>query len=183
MNSNYYFPSVISYVVENKSLYIPKVFSTISKEYMISIFETLGIGMVNHIDFVPKITSNGKIYNSAYIHFDYWYNNLNNQNFQYNLNFSVQNTIVYDAPWYWLVFENKAEKKDYSIPRKKINLDNLNKVDDIIKDTVDDKKKMKIYEKIYENEEKNKIVKQRMFLPRVLTKPGGCTSVNVSIQY
>jgi len=141
MNANpsynsYYVPTA---TVENISIYIPKVFGNISKERMIAIFELLYIGMVNHIDFVPKVGANGKPYNSAYVHFDFWYSNISNQNLQERLKNSIETRIVYDDPWYWIVLENKATKKDYSIPKPKINLDGL---------------------------------KEKLFLPRVLTNEG-----------
>jgi hypothetical protein len=114
-----------SFTVNNISLYIPKVFENITKEKMTSIFEFLDIGMINHIDFVTKVDNKGKPYNSAYIHFDFWYSNISNQNLQERLKNSIECRIVYDDPWYWIVLENKATKKDYSIPKPKINLEGL----------------------------------------------------------
>ena len=116
-----------SFTVNNISLYIPKVFENITKERMASIFEFLDIGMINHIDFVTKVDNKGKPYNSAYIHFDFWYSNISNENLQERLKNSIDCRIVYDDPWYWIVLENKATKKDYSIPRPKINLEELPK--------------------------------------------------------
>lgn len=113
--------------VNNISLYIPKVFENITKERMASIFEFLDIGMINHIDFVTKVDNKGKPYNSAYIHFDFWYSNISNENLQERLKNSIECRIVYDDPWYWIVLENKATKKDYSVPRPKINLEGLPK--------------------------------------------------------
>ena len=134
--------------IQNTSIYIPRVFSNISKEKMVFIFEMLSIGKVKNIDFIGKITSTGKKYNSAYVHFEYWYDNVSNHNLQNRLlNCSDKETrIVYDDPWYWIVLENKAQKKDYTVPRQRIN------VDEVIQHVKNENEKKKI-----------------MFLPRVLT--------------
>jgi len=134
--------------IQNISIYIPRVFTNITKERMTSIFKMLDIGVVKDIDFIAKFTTKGDKYNSAYVHFDYWYDNISNQNLQNRLlNQSDKETrIVYDDPWYWIVLENKAQKKDYSVPRQRINVAEL----------ADYVKK--------ENEKK-----KSMFVPRVLT--------------
>lgn len=140
--------SMSSSIQQNISIYIPRVFSNISKERMESIFELLSIGKVKNIDFIAKFTSKGDKYNSAYVHFDYWYDNISNQNLQNRLlNHSDKETrIVYDDPWYWIVLENKAQKKDYSVPNQRINVTGL----------------MEEVKKVREEKEK-------MFVPRILT--------------
>ena len=134
--------------IQNISIYIPRVFSNISKERMVGIFQILDIGVVKDIDFIAKITPKGNKYNSAYVHFDYWYDNISNQNLQSRLlNQSDKETrIVYDDPWYWIVLENKAQKKDYSVPNQRINVTGL----------------MEQVKKVREEKEK-------MFVPRILT--------------
>ena len=143
------------FIIDNMSIYIPKVFCNITKERITSILEFLDIGMVNHIDFVAKISSNGKVYNSAYIHFDFWYSNISNQNLQYRLKNSIESRIVYDDPWYWIVLENKATKRDYSVPKPKIKLDLLNDLDLIKKEVKEEVK-----------------ASDKLFLPRALTRDG-----------
>lgn len=134
--------------MQNISIYIPRVFANITKERMENIFENLDIGKVKNIDLISKITNKGEKYNSAYIHFDYWYDNTSNQNLQYRLlNQSDKETrIVYDDPWYWIVLLNKGSKKDYTVPNQKINVTGL----------------MEQVKKVREEKEK-------MFVPRVLT--------------
>jgi hypothetical protein len=132
--------------LENKSLYIPTVMAYITKEVMMDTFERFDIGMVDHIDFVAKINSKGKVYKSAYVHFVYWYTNTSNYNLHDRLNNSLGCRIVYNDPSYWIILENKSSKKDVNAPRSKINLDGL---------------------------------KETLFLPRVLTQPGGPTTVEV----
>ena len=140
--------------LENKSLYIPTVMFSMSKDVMMDTFERFGIGMVDHIDFVPKINSKGYVYKSAYVHFVYWYANTSNSNLHYRLNNSLGCRIVYNDPSYWIILENKSTKKDVFAPRTKINLDGL-------------------------KEDVKKEVKEKIFLPRVLTRPGGPTTVEV----
>ena len=68
--------------VPNVSLYIPHVFANFVKADIIEAFEKVFIGKVSKIDFVSKIGNDRKPYNSAYIHFEYWYDNAGAVNFQ-----------------------------------------------------------------------------------------------------
>ena len=49
-------------MLENMSVYIPHVFPNFTTEYIASVFENLGIGVVNHIDLVAKMDKHGKYY-------------------------------------------------------------------------------------------------------------------------
>ena len=60
----------INQTLENMSVYIPHVFPNFTKEYIASIFEDFGIGVVDHVDLVAKMDKHGKHYNAAYIHFE-----------------------------------------------------------------------------------------------------------------
>jgi len=96
--------------INNISLYIPHVFANISKEFIAEIFEKLRIGKILSIDFVYKLGRDAP-YNTAYVHFEYWYENTAAYNFQERvLNPEKEAKIIYDDPWYWIVFENKAKK-------------------------------------------------------------------------
>ncbi len=95
---------------ENMSLYIPHVFANISKERIVKIFEILSLGKVRDVDFVSKMGNSGS-YNSAYLHFDYWYDNVASQNFRERVKAENKEArIVYDDPWYWIVLQNKSKK-------------------------------------------------------------------------
>ena len=112
-------------LVKNMSLYIPHVFQNITKEKIITTFEKLDIGKVSDVELIIKITANdSRIYNSAYIHFQYWNNNITNRNIQSRLlNYPEKETrIVYDDPWFWSVLENKSKKRDYNMPKVRINI-------------------------------------------------------------
>jgi hypothetical protein len=97
--------------IANMSLYIPHVFPNFTGEYIAAVFEDLGIGSVDHVDLVSKLDHSGKPYNSAYIHFQYWYSGPIAENFQARVQDpSKEARIVHDDPWYWIILENTATK-------------------------------------------------------------------------
>ena len=108
----------------NISLYIPHVFANITKNKIVETFEKLRIGSINRIDFVNKKSKNGN-YNSVYIHFSQWYDNVASRNFQERvLDPNMEARIVYDEPWFWIVLENKGQKAGDR--KRSVNLDALN---------------------------------------------------------
>ena len=110
---------------DNISLYIPHVFANINRNRVADTFENLRIGNVKRVDIVSKRSSNGEHYNTVYIHFNYWYDNVASRNFQERvLDPNMEARIVYDEPWYWIVLENKSANK--SIGRKpRVNVEAL----------------------------------------------------------
>ena len=79
----------------------------------------LSLGVVIHIDFIPKKGKNGSKYNAVYIHFSKWFDNVATANFQENvLNPLKDAKLVYDEPWFWYVLPN-------TVPTAKSNLDPL----------------------------------------------------------
>ena len=113
--------------VPNVSLYIPHVFANFVKADIIEAFEKVFIGKVSKIDFVSKIGNDRKPYNSAYIHFEYWYDNAGAVNFQNRvLNPNQEARLIYDEPWYWIVLENKSKKHIPGERKPCINLGDLN---------------------------------------------------------
>jgi len=109
--------------VKNISLFIPHVFANYSKEDVAKVFEDLNIGKIKHIDFVSKLGENGKPFYAAYIHFEQWYENIVAINFQERvLNPDKQARIVYEDPWYWIVMENKAQKRNSGDRKLRINI-------------------------------------------------------------
>jgi hypothetical protein len=112
--------------VRNISLYIPRVFSNFTKKYIAEAFEKIFIGKVSKIDFVAKMY-NGTVYNSACIHFEYWYDNVAALNFQNRvLDPNQEARLIYDEPWYWIVLENKAKKRIQGERKLRINNNNNN---------------------------------------------------------
>ena len=108
----------INQSITNMSLFIPHVFSNISAERITAAFQDNDIGQVSHIDLVSKMDKNGQIYNSAYVHFAFWYQNSTAVNFQERvINPNQQAKLVYDDPWFWIVLKNSTEKHE-SVARK-----------------------------------------------------------------
>jgi hypothetical protein len=101
----------MSATIQNISLYIPHIFANYTKEDVAKVFDDLNIGKVKNIDFVSKMSPDGKFYNAAYIHFEEWYNTITTRNFQARvLDASKEARVMYEEPWYWIVLENKARK-------------------------------------------------------------------------
>ena len=115
------------------SIYIPHVFINISADLIKKTFEDLKYGKVKHIDLVDKMDKKGKIYQSAYIHFDYWFDNIACKNFQDRVkNPDKEARIVYKEPWFWICLENTSTNintnnvvKGRGENKVKINLDDL----------------------------------------------------------
>ena len=108
--------------ISNISLYIPHVFPNYTKEDVTEVFENQKIGKVSHVDFVSKMGQDGKVYNAAYIHFDFWCDTIANRNFQARIcDPAKEARIVYDEPWHWIVLENKARK--YAVGERKPRID------------------------------------------------------------
>ena len=102
--------------IEIESLYIAHVFPNINKKRIAQLFEKLNLARVSGIDFVSKIGKDGKPYNSAYIHIDYWFDNASASHFQEKIRSDAKESLlVYDDPWYWIVNENISPKKSLFI--------------------------------------------------------------------
>jgi len=114
----------MSNTIQNISLYIPHIFANYTKEDVSRVFEDLNIGKVKNIDFVSKMSKEGKVYNSAYIHFVEWYDTIVAYNFQSRvLDVNKEARLMYEDPWYWIVLENKAQKHNPGDRKTRINLD------------------------------------------------------------
>lgn len=100
------------------SLYIPRVFANITEKRIMDVFEKNEIGKVNHVDFVTKMGKDAKVYNSAYVHFDFWFDNVASQNIQDKLETGNETKIMYDDPWFWFVYKNTTKKNGGNGPRK-----------------------------------------------------------------
>jgi hypothetical protein len=108
----------IDFSIEIESLYIAKVFPNIHKKKIAQLFEKLFLARIKGIDLVPKIGRDGKAYNSAYIHIDYWFDNSSAKNFQEKIRSDAKEALlVYDDPWYWIVNENISQEKSKFIEK------------------------------------------------------------------
>ena len=111
------------------SIYIPHVFSNITEKKIMDTFCNLDIGKVSNVDLVGKVGKAGP-YNSAYVHFEYWTGVSHSINIQKKLKRGDKDVrIVYDDPWYWLIFENHAKKIAPNQRKTRIDLSGLNDLD------------------------------------------------------
>jgi len=102
----------MSSVNQSLSLFIPRVFANITQERIADIFHILGLGSVRRVDRVLKQDAQGAEYYSVYIHFEEWYESATVANFQERVtNPEKEARIVYDDPWWWIVLENKGQKR------------------------------------------------------------------------
>jgi hypothetical protein len=93
---------------------------------MIKTIEFQGLGKVKTIDFVEKMDKNGKLYNTAFVHFDYWYDNISSGHFQERVkNPDKEARIVYKDPWFWVCFENTGKKHIPGERKERINIKDL----------------------------------------------------------
>ena len=130
------------------SVYIPHVFGNVTKELMIKTIEFQSLGKVNKIDFVEKMGKNGNTYNSAFVHFEYWYDNISSVHFQERVkNPDKEARIVYKDPWFWVCFENTGKKHIPGERKERINLKGLYVNDNDLTNVFD-----------FEEEEKNEVV-------------------------
>jgi hypothetical protein len=93
------------------SLMIPRVFPQwIDEGKIIEIFHRQEIGKVYKVNIIRKPDEEGRNYPiyQAFIYFHLWYDNEIAYNFQQRIYYGKkQARVVYDDPWYWVVFENK----------------------------------------------------------------------------
>jgi hypothetical protein len=105
------------------SLFIPRVFANIGEDRIKRVFDSCGLGLVDRVDFVSKMDAKGQVYNSAYIHFKYWYNTASASNFVERVrNPNQEARVVYDDPWYWIVLENTGKRHGPGSRKQNINL-------------------------------------------------------------
>jgi hypothetical protein len=100
----------MSIQVKNISLFIPRVFLNISKEFISDTFYKMGFGQVSRVDLVYQ--NKPKPYNSAYIHFESWRVNKSSENLQQCIFREGKAKVVYDEPWFWIVLENTSRPEE-----------------------------------------------------------------------
>ena len=95
-------------VIKNISLFVPHVFPNFDETYIADVFAQFG--EVNRVDLVEKQDRNGKLFNSAYIHFEWWNVRPETFDFQKKIIEKEEARVYHDGPWYWIVLENTAKK-------------------------------------------------------------------------
>ena len=117
--------TVNDFSIEIESLYISHVFPNINKKRIAQLFEKLLLARITGIDLVPKMGKDGKPYNSAYIHINYWFDNTSAKNFQEKIRSDAKEALlVYDDPWYWIVNENFSADKSRFIEKAEEEIKN-----------------------------------------------------------
>jgi hypothetical protein len=117
MFSNTNIATPVDFSIEIESLYIAHVFPNIHKKKIAQLFEKLFLARIKGIDFVTKIGRDGKPYNSAYVHIDYWFDTSAAKHFQEKIRTDSEALLVYDEPWYWIVNENVSPEKSKFIQK------------------------------------------------------------------
>jgi len=109
---------------EITSIFIPRVFSNITKERITYVVEhKVPLGKVERID-VVNIDDK---FNRVFIHFQSWYDTEFVSVFKkLLLDETKQAKIVYDDPWYWIVLKN-TNRMANGEPKIKLNLDDETK--------------------------------------------------------
>ena len=125
---------------QHLSLMIPRVFPQwIDEAKIIDIFDKQHIGRVGKVSIKRKADDPGRDYPiyQAFIYFSVWYNTEIAYNFQQRIfGPKKQARVVYDDPWFWVVFENKKQKLSPADKRmlridaqtyaNQVNVDDLN---------------------------------------------------------
>jgi hypothetical protein len=98
-------------MVSGVSIYLPHVFSNISKDDVARTFEDkFNIGKIYKIECIPKVNEkNGHQYYSCFIFFKYWYDNANTQYILYRLHNGEQTRLFYSPDKYWVICHNQSE--------------------------------------------------------------------------
>jgi hypothetical protein len=161
---------------QSLSLYIPHVFANITKKTIIDTLEFQGIGKVKEIDFVEKMDKKGKLYNTAFVHFEQWYDNISALNFQERVkNPDKEARIVYNDPWFWVCFENKGKKQIPGARKETINLQEFSYIFEEEKNEVkldqetEDKFEKELLEEFNCDENYDMILYQKMEEPKKTT--------------
>lgn len=100
------------------SLCIARVFPNIKERRIRAIFRELGLGEIDHIDFVERHGRDGKPFNRVFIHMKQWADGfddlrrrlINNPPGNNSKNDESVFKIIYDDPWFWILSANTAQK-------------------------------------------------------------------------
>jgi hypothetical protein len=99
---------------QSLSLMIPRVFPQwIDEEKIVDIFHQQNIGRVYKVSIIrmPYSKKRGYPIYQAYVYFSAWYDNEIAYHFQQRIfGPRAQARVVYDDPWYWVVFENTKNR-------------------------------------------------------------------------
>ena len=98
------------------SLYIPFVNLSCTEEYISNIFRTLLIGEVSRVDLIKK--TGVKPHYMAFIHFNYWYDNIASNNLRGKILNDESIKIVYNDPHYWTAYKSRKPVTSITLEEK-----------------------------------------------------------------
>ena len=107
------------------SICIPRVFKSVPRDDIASVFEKLNLGAVDRIDMVAKINAHGESYNKVFVHFKQWNQTPDAQAARAKLLQGEEIKVVYSEPWFWKCSASRVDKptfRDYSAPPPRIDL-------------------------------------------------------------
>ena len=91
-----------------------------------NVFYNQEFGQVKHVDLIPKLNKRGEYYHCAFVHFHYWFDNIIARNMQERIRDPhLVARVMYDDPYFWIVQENKSEKRAPGKPKLRIDLSDL----------------------------------------------------------
>ena len=127
---------------QNLSLVIPRIFPhSVNEETIINVFHNQCIGRVYKVSII-RLPGNYQrkypIY-KAYVYFSVWYENEIAYNFQQRILLRSEARVVYNDPWYWVVFKNnknRLSKNDQRFMRLENQLYHLNNYTEKLEDRI-----------------------------------------------
>lgn len=92
------------------SLCIPRVFTNITRETVISVIEDYGLGVVERVDMVLRENEQGKPFNRVFIHFKEWNDTEKARDARDKIMSGEMIRVTYDTPWFWKIGKNFSKK-------------------------------------------------------------------------
>lgn len=116
--------STISRMTTEPSIYIHRVFHTVTQKRVFDVFADLfGYEAIDRVDMVNKFAPSGEEYKRVFVHFRNWPNTTESRIVRDRLISGEKVKIVYDEPWFWLCAAS-------NLPRPDINI-NINNTSDV----------------------------------------------------
>lgn len=104
------------------SLCIPRVFANITEARVAFVIRDVGLGEIDHIDMVPKVSEDGTKFQRVFIHFKKWNASETAQRARERVLSGKEIKIVYDDPWFWKLSANRSvARTESSRPIKQKN--------------------------------------------------------------
>lgn len=94
------------------SLCIPRVFQNITKERVVFVFRSLGLGEIDHIDMIPRTSENGDKFQRVFIHFKRWSSSDEAVRARERVLGGKEIKVIYDDPWFWKISANRSAPRD-----------------------------------------------------------------------